>query len=766
MLMNAMKPLYRKTGTGIVRLSDRVPCRPVSLGIVLLLAAAIWATPAWSEQASSGKEGRTRIEFPVHDGNEIKIAALEADTQGSIGENLWQARGNVIIHYEDILITTDEVVYNHETEEGYTIGETHFSQGKQWLTCSKAEFNLSKQTGTFYDTTGYTDEEFLITGRTIIKTGKDTYTIRDGSVTACREENPKWQFTASRSEIRLDHTAHLRHTLFKVKGIPVFYLPYTIIPLERKVRSSGFTTFRTGTSTSKGWLFSQGYYQTLGRSADLKIYGNYFTLRGLAMGGTIRIRPSQNAHLEISAYGIRDKENQGGVQLLVDGESRFKNGWRAVAEANVTSSFEFRRAFADSFTNATVPLEYANVFLTRNYKSFSTNIAFERNQVAFPVEPLVINKIPSLEFLSLGIPLGKSPIVFSFKSSIDGASRKDSLSETEGIVHRLDVFPRMTFRLPPLLGFSIIPSIGVRETYYTAQFSENPEEGIINHGLHRQYADLRIDMKMPSLAKDYLASRLGTFRHVVEPYATYRRIQGIGNRQEIVRFDEIDAIADTSEFEYGLVNRFYTRKHDNTGTEEKHEFMSIALIQKYYFDPSFGGAFRTEHANTFYPLNTVTGLYQTGIERRFSPISAIVRIWQQNQIHHDFRADYDATLQRWRNASLSTGWDQGKVSITGTYFRTLMTEPGLFPSNHLQASVGYGIPTRGFFSRVTVSYDFHASKLLNSGTRLGYAWNCCTVMTQIRQYSLRGRIESQFSISFELKGLGSIGNMGKQNLLF
>ncbi|MBN2320317.1 MAG: hypothetical protein JXR49_14630 [Acidobacteria bacterium] len=756
-----------KTRKGTIRPSDRgSPC-PVGLGIILLcLAATLWAAPAPAAQVSSDTGEQVRTEIPYSDGDAIKKVVLISDTQGTIGENTWQAGGNVKVYFEDILITTDEVVINQETKEGYTVGKTHFSQGEQWLTCSKAQFNFGTQTGTFYDASGFTDKEFLITGRTIIKTGRDTYTVLEGSVTTCREENPKWQFTASRSEIRLDHTARLRHTLLKVKGFPVFYTPYTIIPLERKTRSSGFTTFSTGTSTSKGRVFSQGYYQTLGRSADMMIYGDYFSLRGLALGGILRTRPNQTTYLDIHTYGIRDSRDQGGVQLIVDGESRFKNGWRAVARVNITSSFEFRQVFADSFNQATKSQEYSTAFLTRNHESFSANIAFERNEVTFPGTSLITRKIPSLEFLSIGTPLGNSPFIFSFKSSIDGISRRDSQTETAGIVHRLDVYPRLTLRLPPLLGFSLTPSVGFRETYYGAQISEIPEEGIINLGLHRQYADLNIDMKMPSLVKNYNASWLGTFRHTIEPYTTFRWTDGIEDPRSIIRFDENDAVADTREIEYGFVNRFFTKKQDGAGTEEKHEFMSVALIQKYYFDPSFGRAFEPGHANTFYPLNTATGFYQTGIERNLSPISAIVRIWQQNRMHHDFRSDYDIELQRWRNISLSTEWDRNKFSLAATYFRTMQTEPELIPSNNLQASVGYGTPARGFASNLTIRYNFQTSQLLNSRTRLSYAWNCCGVSTEFRQYSLRGRIESQFSISFSLKGIGSFGTMQRQDYLF
>jgi len=46
------------------------------------------------------------------------------------------------------------------------------------------------------------------------------------------------------------------------------------------------------------------------------------------------------------------------------------------------------------------------------------------------------------------------------------------------------------------------------------------------------------------------------FKHLIEPYITYRLIRGIGTEfNNILRFDERDAVANTNEFEYALVNR-------------------------------------------------------------------------------------------------------------------------------------------------------------------------------------------------------------------
>jgi LPS-assembly protein len=47
---------------------------------------------------------------------------------------------------------------------------------------------------------------------------------------------------------------------------------------------------------------------------------------------------------------------------------------------------------------------------------------------------------------------------------------------------------------------------------------------------------------------------------VIEPYVIYRKVSGINNFDRIIRFDYIDAIADTNEIEFGIANRFFTRR--------------------------------------------------------------------------------------------------------------------------------------------------------------------------------------------------------------
>jgi LPS-assembly protein len=749
------------------RLSRRIPGTLTSLSTLAsaLILALICLRPAFSAQTKEPAEEQVRTEIQYRDGTVV----LTSDSQKRISKSEYRAEGHVRITYQDVEVTGDEAQYNWETRDGSISGQVLFSQKEQWLKCSRAEFNFGTQTGTFYNASGYTDRQFHISSHTIAKTGPDTYKLEEGIVTACPEKRPKWSFQASQTNVRTDHTARLHNTVFRIKGVPVLYFPYIVMPLEKKVRSSGLIPFHTGSSTSKGRLFSEGWYQTLGPSADAMIYGDYFSLRGLAIGGYFRTRPNPQTRLYVQAYGINDKStaDQSGVQLVVDGVSQLKDDWRAVAKVNITSSFTFRQAFSDSFHSATVSQELASAFLTRDHGSFSTNIAFQRQEVYFPAHSLVTRKIPSLEFLSLGTPLGKSPFVFTLRTSLDGLTRLDQDMETQRLVQRLDFNPTMSVRLPPIKGFSIVPSIGVRETYYGAQRSDSSQYGVANDNLNRHYADLSIDFRSPVLEGTLSFPWLGKVQHTIEPFVTYRWIHGIKDFDKIIRFDETDAITNTNEVEYGIVNRFFkARTNSARGEPENHEIMSFALIQKYYFDPTFGGAFRPGEANAFHPLDTVTGFYQTGTMSNLAPISAIFQFSPQNGIHNDFRADFDARLQRWRDESLSTFWQQGKLHVSGTYFRTEALQPGMLPTNHVQGRIAYGSYLSGLSSSFTVSYNLRTSQWLNSNTKVNYTWNCCGIALEFNQFDLGARIESRFSFSFTLKGIGSFGNMKRSESIF
>jgi LPS-assembly protein len=306
--------------------------------------------------------------------------------------------------------------------------------------------------------------------------------------------------------------------------------------------------------------------------------------------------------------------------------------------------------------------------------------------------------------------------------------------------------------------------VGFRETYYSARVSNQSAPEILARSLKRRYTDVVIDVRPPTLEKEFSSGWIGSFKHVVEPVITYRWITGIKDLHETIRFDSEDAIANTNEVEYGVVNRFF---RTTEGKDQRYyEFLTVSLKQKYYFDPTFGGALIPGEPNAFYPMDTLTAFSHSSIVRNLAPTSIIVRVSPGPSVSHDFRTDYDTKLQRFRDVSLSTYWRQGDFLIAGSYFKTQAVEPGTLDRDHIQGQTAYGNPYQGFSASVTLSYNIQSGTLLNSHSRLNYMWDCCGLSMEFQQFALGLRTESRFSFSFTLKGIGSFGNIKRSESLF
>ena len=79
------------------------------------------------------------------------------------------------------------------------------------------------------------------------KIGEDKYRIKDGFVTACEDKIPKWSFSVKDAVFRIDRQVHLKHPIFRIKKLPIFYSPYLYAPTNERERQTGFLSRRRET---------------------------------------------------------------------------------------------------------------------------------------------------------------------------------------------------------------------------------------------------------------------------------------------------------------------------------------------------------------------------------------------------------------------------------------------------------------------------------------------------------------------------------------
>jgi LPS-assembly protein len=705
---------------------------------------------------------RSRTEIPMDNG---QLAIIYYDRLDSPEKRVLVAEGNVHLVYDDIQVWADRVEYHQESGDLLVEGNIRFLENLQQLTCRKAQYNLKTKLGTFWDATGITQGDLHLQARRVDKIADQRFTVENGFITACRDRIPKWSFHIGHGTLVLDKSVTAAGSWFKLKGIPVVYMPWLKLPAARRQRSSGFLLPTSGNSTSRGRTFADSFYLTLGRSADATISFHYFSKRGEGYGINLRTRPNARSHLNIYNYYVRDKLGQGGSNFVADGEIYTDNGFRGVASLDLVTNFAFRQNFSDTFHAATNPQGNSVVFLTNNFGTNSFNILYSRQEIFYPGQSVLIRNAPSFRFSSLGKTLEKVPLVFSFESSLESLQRMDRSLETPTFVQRMDFFPQVSLPLRRWTGISLTPRIGFRETFYSDSLDPSKSRGISGENLNRDYLLFETDLKGPALERVFRHGSNDWFKHWIEPLVSYRRIKGIDSFSRVIRFDEKDIATDTNEVEYALVNRIFVRRMVN-GFLRTQEFLSWKVSQQHFFDTTFGGGISGNAVSRIEPFTRLTAFSYGDQILRNSPVVSYLRVTPHPAASFDMRFDYDPHVHRIRAAGVAGFTNYGRLFAAATYFVTKKLDNSSSESEQIQSQIGYGNPTQGVSGSLSLSYDITHSLLLNTMTRLNYGWDCCGMAMEMIHFDTKLRNETQFRFSFWLKGLGYFGTLRRPESLF
>ncbi|HEX8181833.1 MAG TPA: LPS assembly protein LptD [Pyrinomonadaceae bacterium] len=755
--------------------------------------------------------------------------SFEVDTDrqtisGKSPERIFVYEGNVDARVGVYRLQADKVTVYESSNRVLAEGNVVFDQGdQQRITGTRADWNYRTKLGYFVNSTGFTSRTedgtvMYFTADQVEKVAANKVVIINGTITACDEDVPKWSFKAKRAEIKLNDRFRAKGSTFRIKNVPVFYLPFVSVSIKKRDRASGLLTPTFSGSKLKGFRISNAYFQTLGRSADVTFRSDIFSARGLGFGADLRTRANSRSYFNLGFYTVKDRifgpkadaahPDQGGSTFYMDGVHYFPNGFLAAADVNVTSNLAFRQIFSDSIQRAISPEERSQVFVNKNGGDYSFNFLIRNQVTSLASVRERIRQLPSIELDKRPALLPfveKLKVYFSFEGGVSGMSRKETVDDlaafqaagnanpiiTPSVVQRLDFHPRFTLPVPLGGGWSATVLGGVRSTFYSNSLDPLTRL-VLGRDRTRSYGEFEFDLRPPALARNFYRGDKFMFRHVIEPYVVYRKIGGISNFEQIIRFDYTDAIANTSEIEYGLTNRFFTRRStERVGgraasaqgakaaplTSQPYEVFSLTVRGKYFFDPYFGGALQPGRRNQFYPVNTFSGFSYAGVPRRFSPLNIEARYRPGPQMSFDVRTDFDVQHAGVRNLAVSYGINKPLIQAFQTFYYTRALnlapslqqfadargkEPGTLKGAQWSPSIFVGNISRGLFGGAAFFFDFQNrpgknSPLISSVWTLGYTWDCCAITAQDFSYNVGFRNENRVVFSFRLNGIGTFG---------
>jgi LPS-assembly protein len=769
--------------------------------------------------------------------NEDGVCALEQEKDGPV----YKLHGQAEIHYSGYILRADEVTYNSETGEVVAEGHVVADGGSndEHLLASRATYNVKMETGKFENVAGAIGVQlkqskfvltsslpFAFTGKSVEKTGPDHYVVNGGTVTTCNLPKPKWEFSARKVVVDVGADAKIYQSTFRVEGVPVLYLPFATHPVGR-ARQSGFLIPSLGNSSRKGTFFGESVYWAINRSMDATLGAQYFSMRGWAPQGEFRARPSESSFLDLSFYGVLDRgfginsADQGGANVKLNAESKFPHNFRGVANIDYLTSYVFRLAFNEVFTQAVSSEVKSQAFLSNTTRGYSYNALSERYQNFESTangDVITILHAPSLASSSVDRQIGKSPFYWSYDAAADGLSRSEPSFRTAPLVGRFDFAPSLALPLQ-LRGWSLRPEITLRDTFYTQQLVPANGVGTATYdAINRKAFEGTAEIRPPALERVFDKEFLGRkWKHVVEPRVVYRYVVGVDNFDHLLRFDERDIVSDTNEVEYSIVNRLFSKRLLPAATDcastgmptnliigaqapqdevpwgrgdppeptcaaepQVRDVVTWELAQKYFIDPTFGGALVPGRRNVFETTADLTGIaFLTG-ERRVSPLISRLRAQTSNRTDVEWDLDYDfqngrinasTAMMNYHFKSFTLGGGDAFLRAPGETLTTglatpVLPEPERF--NQFRVLLGYGYPNkRGFSGAGNVGFDANLNFLQYTAVQTTYNWDCCGVSVEYRRFNLGTvRDENQFRFTFALANIGAFGNLSRRDRLF
>lgn len=788
-------------------------------------------TPEISSNASEPSTSQIPIAVPItppQTGIPVTIRAAEQKKQGSI----YDLRGGVEIIYKSYVVRADSIQYNATTGEVTAAGHLLLTGGpdNEEISASHGVIHLEAQTGHFYDVTGsiglehgitqtvYTTANPLtVTARELIKAGPEQYAVVGGSMTSCRLPKPHWRIVAQRIEVK-DDIAKAWNSNFRLWGYPILYLPYVTHPVNASGRQSGFLIpeLQTG-SAIKGTVIGVSYYWAINRSMDLSLGLQYYSLRGFGQSAEFRYRGQGNNFIHGTYKGLEDKEGQGGQDTFVTGRRDFTPYTRGVIYAEYLSSYAFRQVFSENFSQAVSSEIKSWGFLTHAKNGMAETFDMERYQnfaSSAPDDQIRILHLPKLEFDLLDHRLGNTPLLAGGSASLSLLSRSEPYYRSHN-VGRTDLFPSIS--IPWIAdGWTFRPTIRVRDTFYSHSQILNPipfpppppplppalpgEDAVpvaANASLNRKAVEADMQILPPILERNfrspYLASHWGVaLRHTIEPEIRYRYVAGINRFNQAPRFDPADLYSDTNEVEYGLTQRLFLKRLHPKPCSEKHLIGPVRkngcetnfhpqitwfVGQKYFIDPSFGGAVVTGRRNVFSTTLDLSGIAYMTSPRDLSPVTSRLRIHPSQNVDLEWDLDYDTKQGRvaasnvfanYRKGNFFSSFGSALLNAVGETPVAPQQPPSVVNYDQLQFLAGYGGLTKpGLSGALSGGVDLNLHSLEYTAVQATYNFDCCGFTAEYRRFNLGPiRHESQETFSFTLAGVGTAGNLKRAQRLF
>ncbi|NNG47377.1 MAG: LPS-assembly protein LptD, partial [Deltaproteobacteria bacterium] len=239
----------------------------------ILAFAAISACFAWGVRTTQAEIGGILSGITPELGEGLPLESpvtLSADTVSFDEENgVALAEGNVEVGFGTRTIKADRIRYDMNSGEAEFVGRVHYEQEGDEFSFDRIVLNIKTELGAMYNgRIRIRSNNYQISSEVMEKTGKRSFFLREGELTTCPcEPEPDWKFGIGKTNVTLDGYAYARDVTFRIRDIPVLWVPWAAFPVKLS-RQSGLLLPTFSQSSSRGFSIQLPYYWAINRWSD------------------------------------------------------------------------------------------------------------------------------------------------------------------------------------------------------------------------------------------------------------------------------------------------------------------------------------------------------------------------------------------------------------------------------------------------------------------------------------------------------------------
>ncbi|MBN2108179.1 MAG: LPS-assembly protein LptD [Deltaproteobacteria bacterium] len=712
------------------------------------LAASCCATILFLAVSSGGAAAATKLFGPEKSDNDtlpINIKAVELSYDNK-GENL-TAKGDVEIEQGSRLLKADFIKINIETKDTEARGNVELNENGDILTCDSFNINLDTQMGHVENAVLFVKQDNLhITGKDIAKLGANTYEIKQGTITTCDSEVPPWRIDAKKIHVTIDGYATVKDSVFRIKKIPVAYLPFALVPVKT-TRQSGLLFPEISQSSRKGVELNNSFFWAMSENTDSTIWLDAASKKGLGTGLEYRFRLKEDSWGKVYGYYADessnyfddeyrdplDRKRQRGY-LNFEGEHYFNQDAYVKAQGSYITDRQFYDDYrsevrrtkgvdTDKVSIGSRPYDESLIFFNKNWEScnFLFNTEYYKN--LNDSDRSISQPLPQIAFSTLRLPLSTTPLYYQFDTAYDYFYRQEGVKG-----HRFDAYPKISLPLNRDGWLKLDTEVGVRAVSY---------QGIKNDDGENDSAIFpTVDSK---LSADFVrvfsidGKIVRKLRHTISPTLFYQYTAN-DDQDDAPYFDVPEDFYRVHRVGYYLKNRIAGLFNTPTGDYEEDELGYFLIGQSY---------------NIVHPNQ---GLYTEGDpDKSYSDVFADLRIniaralyfrTKTAYMHSEDRLRYYKALLTWGN-QFDEYFDIGYVYEWQRY-------------EGYRARARFKL-LRALFAFASLRYNNNRSDKLDSEFGFDYYAQCwgSQLSMETRGASNGRKSETIFNYKFYLRGLGN-----------